>query len=107
MPADGGGVEQNLGALQRGQARGLGIPLVPTDQYADLAVAGLPGAETEVAWRKIELLVIERVVRDVGLAIHAQERAVSIDDRRRVVVEARGPLLEQRGDYDDLVCSRQ
>src|ERR1019366_6784074 len=93
MPADGGGIEQNLRALQCRQARGFGIPLVPADQHADLAVAGWPGAETEVAWSEIELLVIERVVRDVHLAIDAQERAVGIDDRRRVVVEAGGPLL--------------
>src|SRR5271169_2373986 len=71
MPADGGGVEENLRALQGGQARGLGIPLVPTDQHADLAIAGLPGAEAEVAWSEVELLVIERVVRDVHLAVDA------------------------------------
>src|ERR1039458_8848063 len=60
MPADGGGAEQNLRASQCRQARGFWIPLVPADQHADLAVAGLPGAETEVAWSEIELLVIQR-----------------------------------------------
>ena len=31
MPADGGGVEENLGPLQRGQSRAFGIPLIPAD----------------------------------------------------------------------------
>ena len=35
VPADRGGVEQDLGPLQRGQAGGLGIPLVPADERAD------------------------------------------------------------------------
>ena len=39
MPADRGGIEQNLRALQRGQARAFGIPLVPADQRADSADA--------------------------------------------------------------------
>ena len=89
MPADGGGVEEDLRALQRGQPRGFGIPLVPADQHADLAVAGLPGAEAEVARREIELLVVKRVVRDVHLAVDAQQRAVGVNDRRGVVVDAR------------------
>jgi len=46
MPADGGRVEQDFRALHRGEPRSLGIPLVPADQHADLAVARLPGLET-------------------------------------------------------------
>ena len=103
MPADGGGVEEDLRALQRGEPRGFGIPLVPADQHADLAVARLPGAEAEVAGREIELLVVKRVVRDVHLAVDAQQRAVGVNDRGGVVIDAGGALLEQRGDDDDLV----
>ena len=39
MPADGGGIEEDVGALQRGEARGFGIPLVPADERADAAEA--------------------------------------------------------------------
>src|ERR1035441_5869690 len=67
MPANGGGVEKNLGALQHGEPCGLGIPLVPTDQHADLSVAGLPGTKAEVARSKVELLVIQRVARERGI----------------------------------------
>src|SRR5260221_345856 len=37
MPADRGGIEEDGRAAQRGQARPLGIPLVPADEGADAA----------------------------------------------------------------------
>ena len=40
MPANRGGVKKNFRSLHGGQASGFGIPLVPTDQYADFAVPG-------------------------------------------------------------------
>ena len=57
MPADRGRIEENLRPLQGRQAGRLGIPLVPADQDADLAVPGVPGAEAGVARGEIELLV--------------------------------------------------
>ena len=48
-PADGGGVEQDLGAAHGGEAGRLGIPLVPADQHADPAEPGVPASEAEVA----------------------------------------------------------
>ena len=87
MPADGGGIEEDLRAAQRGEARRLGIPLVPADADADPAVPRLPGAEAEIAGREVELLVVQRVVRDVHLPVLAEVRAVGVDDRRGVVVE--------------------
>jgi len=54
VPADGGGVEKDFGALHGGEAGGFGIPLVPTDQDADLAVSGFPGAKAEVARGEIK-----------------------------------------------------
>ena len=41
MPANRGGIEQHLRALQRGQPRALGIPLVPADERADSSDAGV------------------------------------------------------------------
>ena len=69
MPADRGRIKQNLRAAQRGQARGLRIPLVPANADADFPMRGRPGLEAEIARREIELLVKRRVVRDVHLAI--------------------------------------
>ena len=37
QPADGGGIEQDLGAAQRGEPGGFGIPLIPAHQHADAA----------------------------------------------------------------------
>src|SRR6185503_10627704 len=67
MPADGGRIEEDGRALQGGEARALGIPLVPADEGADLALGRVDRAEAEVAGREVELLVERRVVRDVHL----------------------------------------
>ena len=72
VPADGGRVEEHGGALQRGQPRALGIPLVPADQRADPAGPGVEGPEAQVARREVELLVEGRVVGDVHLAVEAR-----------------------------------
>ena len=107
VPADRGGVEEDLGALHRGQPRAFGEPLIPAHQRADRRHLGLPRDEAGVAGREIELLVEQRIVRDVHLAIHAHQRPVGVDDRRGVVIHAGGALLEQRRDDDGLVFLRE
>ncbi len=108
MPADGGGVEENLARpAARSAARPSGYHWSQQMQHADLAVPRLPRSKAEVAGREIELLVEERIVRDVHLAILAEQRAVGVDDRGGVVVEARRALLEERGDDDDAVLLRE
>ena len=103
MPADRRGEEEDLRAVHRGEARAFRIPLVPADEHADAAEPRGPRLEPEVARREIELLVVQRVVRDVHLAVDAQQGAVGVDDGGGVVVEAFGPLLEERRDDDDAV----
>src|SRR6266487_2826135 len=83
MPADGSRVEKNLRPLQRRQPRALRIPLVPANQHADLAVAGLPRAETQITGREIKLLVVKRIVRDVHLPVRAEQRTVCVNDGGR------------------------
>ena len=119
MPADRRRVEQDVGAEQARDARGLRIPLVPADQHADARVARAPDAEAarllrhladpvdaivvrRVAGDEVVLLVEQRIVRDVHLAIHAQQRAVGVDDRGRVAVDAARLPLEDRHDEHDL-----
>ena len=77
--------KKNLRALHRGESRSLGVPLIPADQHADFAEAGLPRAKPQV-------------VRNVNFAIHAEQRAVGIDDRGGIMINARAALLEQRDD---------
>ena len=69
VPADGGGEEEGFGALERGDAGAFGVPLVPADERADGAGGGVLGQEAEVAGGEVELLVVERVVGDVHLAV--------------------------------------
>ena len=94
MPADGRGIEKNLGALQRGQAGAFGIPLVPADQRAHAAHAGIESAIAEVAGSEVKLFVIQRVIGDVHLAIEAAQRSVGVEDDGRVVIHAGRALLE-------------
>ena len=47
-----------------------------------------PAIVSAVARREVELLVVERVVGDVHLAIHAHQRTVGVNDRGGVVIEA-------------------
>ena len=52
-------------------------------------------------------LVEERIVRDVHLAIHAEQAAVRVDDRGRIAVDAGGLPFEDRHDEDDLKLARE
>src|SRR5215213_5226965 len=92
MPADCGGIEQDLRTEEGVNARCLGIPLVPADQDADVRVPRFPDAKSmrpfmisvvldvRVARREIILLVEQGIVRDVHLPVDAEERAVSVYD---------------------------
>ena len=77
------GIEEHGRAAQRREARALGVPLVPADERADAARPRRRRPEAEVAGREVELLVEERVVRDVHLAVEAGDLAVGVDDRPR------------------------
>ena len=101
------GIKQNFRPLQRRQARRFGIPLVPANADADLAVAGRPGAEPDVARRKVELLVVERIIRNVHFPINAQQTAVRVNHRRAVVVKAGAAPLEEGGDDDHFEAAGQ
>ena len=100
MPADAGGIENDLRALESGEARTFRIPLVPADLNADASVGGIEIREAEIARREIELFVIEGIVGDVHFAVFAEERAIGVEDGARVVVNAGGAALEERSDED-------
>ena len=116
MPADGCWIKQYLRTKEGRDARGLGIPLVPANEHADRAVSRLPHLEAArrlrsvgvgVAGSEIVFLLEHRVVRDVHLAIHPEQRAVRVDDGGRVAVDA-GPLaFIHRDDEHDLQLRRE
>ena len=103
MPTDGGGIEENLGPAHRRESSRLGVPLVPADEHADAAEAGVPGSESGVPWSEIEFFVEEGIVRDVHLPVDAQQGPVRIDDYGGIVVEAFGALFEERCDHHNPV----
>ena len=88
IPADRGGIQQQLRAGQRHQARAFGIPLVPAHHHAEAADRGVDRLEADVARGEVELLVEARIVRDVHLAVLAGGRAVGFEHHRGVVVQA-------------------
>src|SRR5437899_2634635 len=88
VPTDSCRIEKDLGALQRGEARSFRVPLVPTDERADLAHLSIEGLEAKVTGREIELFVIERIVRDMHLAVDALEGSVGVEHGGGVVIEA-------------------
>ena len=98
MPTDRRRVEQNLRPLKRCETRRLGIPLVPANTHADPTESRVPSTKTQIAGSEVKFFVKKRVVRNVHLPVFAEKRSVRINDRRRVVIKARRPTLEKRGD---------
>jgi hypothetical protein len=62
---------------------------------------GLRGFEAEVAGGEVELLVVERVVGDVHLAVEVGDGAVFFDGDGGVVIQARRSTFKKTGDEDD------
>src|SRR3954453_1788216 len=102
MPAYRGRIEDDLGAGQGGEPGTFWIPLVPADERAHAAVIGIEGFEAEIARSEVELLVIERIVGDVHLAVEPEDLALGIDHPRCIVINAPCALLKNGGDDGDL-----
>src|SRR5262249_47807088 len=94
MPADRGRIKQDLRAAERREPGGFRIPLVPADQRRYATKRRVEIAETEIAGREIEFLVIQRIVGDVHLAIQSENVARRADNSRCVVIDAGGAALE-------------
>src|SRR5690349_11006954 len=96
-------VVDDLGAGEPERARTLGEVAVVADVRADRRVAGLEHRVAEVARLEEVLLPEPAGLRDVGLAVLAEVRAVGIDDRGGVVVDAGLLALVDRDDHHHLV----
>src|SRR5262249_5840049 len=95
MPADCRRIKNNLGTAQCSQPRGFGIPLVPANADPDFAVLRLPCLKPKVARSEIEFFVIQRIIRNVHLAILAEKLAVRVDDCGSIVINARAAPFEK------------
>ena len=100
VPADAGGIKDNLRAAERGEARAFRVPLIPADLNADARVFRIEIRETQIAGREIKLFVIERIVWNVHFAIFAKVAAIGVDYRASVVIDAGGAAFEQGSDDD-------
>src|SRR6185369_12570246 len=107
-PADRSGVNENLRPRQCRRARAFGKPLVPTHKRADFCVTRLKAWKSEIARGEVEFFIVERIVRDVHLAVDAGDRVIGVEDHGSVMVDPRGPSFEHRSDDDDLsrLCKR-
>src|SRR6202020_1163704 len=107
MPTDCSGIKKHRSALQRGQAGTFRKPLIPTNQGAQAAGGGIEGTESEIARGEIKLLVIERIIWHVHLAVKPPQRSVRVEDSGGIVINPGSALLEQRCDhYDAVLASR-
>ena len=100
LRADGGRIEQDVGAGEHHGARRLRVPLVPADADADGAELGVPRLEARVAGAEVVLLLVAGPVGDVALAVDPEERAVGVGHRHAVEV-VRPVALEERDRDDD------
>src|ERR1035441_9207041 len=107
MPSDSGRVKQNARTLQSRQPRTFRIPLVPANQRSDSSRVRIESLEAEIARSEVKLLVVERVVGDVHLAINSAQSTVGIKDRGRIVVDTRCALLEERRHQNNFVSPRR
>ena len=95
-------------APHQGQTAGrLREPLIPADADADAAKAGIPHLEAGVAGGKVEFFLIVVVVRDVGLAVDAQQGAICVQHCDAVEQLGARLLIEADGQhYAQLLCHR-
>ncbi len=106
VPADRRRIAQDVRPLERGEPRTLRVPLVPAYESADAPDRGVERPKPEVARGEVELFVVRRIVGDVHLAVDPANLSIGVDHGCGVVIQARGPTLEQRRDDHDLRLTR-
>ena len=100
-PADGGGVEEDLGPFQSRQPGCFRVPLVPADQDTYCSEFRFECLVAQVAGREVEFFFESGVLRDVHFAVRAEEGTVCVDNPGGVVVETGGAFFKAGSDdYD-------
>src|SRR5207302_9911619 len=86
VPTDRRGIKTNFCPVQRRQARGFRVPLVPANADSNLAACCWPRLKSEIAWCEIKFLVIQRVVRDMHFPVLAYQFSIRVNDCCSVVI---------------------
>ena len=77
-PADGSGIEDNLGSCQGNRSRCLREPLVIADEDGKFRIARIINPDL-FARREVALLEKERIVGNMDLAIGLENAAIAVD----------------------------
>ena len=78
LAPDGCWIQDKISPRDGQAARRLREPLVPADAHAHPAILGIKHFETGIAGREIKLFLVIVVIRDMGLAVDAQQAAVGV-----------------------------
>ena len=97
---DGRGIKDHLGSVEGKATRDLGEPLIPADADAHAAHRGGERDVTGVAGAEVVLLAVAGSVRDVALAVHAENFTVDIDDGTRVEEVVAVAFVETDREHD-------
>src|SRR5262245_27155161 len=89
MPTDRRRIEQNLRVRKRREPRCLRVPLIPTNQGTNFGDGCFKSDETEIPRREVILLVKQRIVWNMHLAVQAKVLALRPQHDQTVVVNAR------------------
>src|SRR5262249_1819585 len=84
-PTDRRRIKNDLGALNRVDSSGFGIPLVVADKRRNDSIDGLHLDIAKISGREIILFVVIRIVRDMHLAIFPRKPPGGVIDQSRVV----------------------
>src|SRR5262249_38702168 len=107
MPTDRRRIKNNFGSAQGGQPSRFRIPLVPANTNTDFAVFCFPRQKSKIARRKVKLLVVERIVRNVHFAVFAKKFSVRVNDCGGVVINTGPAFFEEGCDNRDPELSGQ
>src|SRR5215469_17787621 len=93
MPADARWIKNDLRAAKSSEPRACWVPLVPADLHADARVLRIEIRKAQIAGSEIKFFVIERVVRNMHLAVFSKKRSVGIQNCAGVVINAGSAAL--------------
>src|SRR5262245_9681702 len=107
VPSDGSRKKQDLSTAHGCEARPFGIPLIPTDEHPDIRKASFPSPKAQVTRGEIKFFIIQWVIRNMHLAVYAEQFSIRINNCSRIVVEPGGPLFEQGSNDHNLPVCRE
>ena len=92
--SDCGRIKKHLRPHHRHAPRRFREPLIPADSASDLPICRIEHLEAGVSGREIKFFLIKMIVRNMRLAINAEDFSVRIDHRHRVVGGVSGSFIK-------------